>query len=101
MVNFFDVVVFLLSSLGTGSSFMSTSSLALELWQLLFIMGLTRNLEIGNIPIWILSNIWRLGQVRDTKFDMNVSNEKLLSAANCQIYSFYCFLVNKGGPTVG
>ena len=28
---------------------------------------LTRNPEIGNNPIWVLPNIWRLGQVRDTK----------------------------------
>ena len=35
--NFFDVVLFLLSSLVTGPSFMSMSSLVLELWQFLFI----------------------------------------------------------------
>ena len=36
-VNFFDVVLFLLSSLVTGPSFMSISSLILELWQFSFI----------------------------------------------------------------
>ena len=35
--NFFDVVLFLLSSLVTGPSFMSISSLVLELWQFTFI----------------------------------------------------------------
>ena len=35
--NFFDVVLFLLSSLVTGPSFMSISSLVLELWQFFFI----------------------------------------------------------------
>ena len=34
---FFDVVLFLLSSLVTGPSFMSMSSLVLELWQFSFI----------------------------------------------------------------
>ena len=34
---FFEVVLFLLSSLGTGPSFMSISSLVLELWQFYFI----------------------------------------------------------------
>ena len=34
--NFFDVVLFLLSSLVTGPSFMSVSSLVLELWQFSF-----------------------------------------------------------------
>ena len=37
IVNFFDVVLFLLSSLVTGPSFMSISSLVLELWQFSFI----------------------------------------------------------------
>ena len=36
-VNFFDVVLFLLSSLVTGPSFISISSLVLELWQFSFI----------------------------------------------------------------
>ena len=35
--NIFDVVLFLLSSLVTGPSFMSISSLVLELWQFSFI----------------------------------------------------------------
>ena len=35
-VKFFDVVLFLLSSLVTGPSFMSVSSLVLELWQFSF-----------------------------------------------------------------
>ena len=34
--NFFDIVLFLLSSLVTGPSFVSTSSLVLELWQFSF-----------------------------------------------------------------
>ena len=49
--------------------------------------GLTRNPEIGNTSVWILPNIWRLGQVRDTKFNTNtnVSNEMLLNAVKCQV----------------
>ena len=39
-----------------------------------FYKGLTRNREIGNTPVWVLPNIWRLGPVMDTKFGMNVSN---------------------------
>ena len=38
----------------------------------------SRNPEIENTSIWVLLNIWRLEQVRDAKFDTNVSNEKLL-----------------------
>ena len=57
-----------------------------------FSKGLTRNLEIGNPPVWVLHNIWRLGQVRYTKFGTSISNKKLLNAAKCQGYSFYRFL---------
>ena len=30
--------------------------------------GFTRNLEIGNTSVWVLPSIWKLGQVRNTKF---------------------------------
>ena len=62
---------------------------------------LTRNPEIGNTAVWVLPNIWRLGQVRDTKFGMDVSNKMVVKAAKYQDYSFYCFWVNKGKPTGG
>ena len=42
--------------------------------------GLTKIPEIGNSPVWVLPDIWRLGQVRDIKFGTNVSSEKLLNA---------------------
>ena len=64
-----------------------------------FYKKLTRNLEIGDTPVLVLPNIWRLGQVRDTKFDTNVSNEMLLNAAKLQGYSFYRFWVIEGKPT--
>ena len=60
---------------------------------------LIRNLEIGNIPVWVFLNIWRVSWVRDTKFGTNVSNEKLLNAANFQDYRFYTFWVITGKPT--
>ena len=64
-----------------------------------FYNGLTRNPEIGNTPVWILPNIQRLGQVRDTKFGMNISHKILLKAAKCPGYSFYSFWVMKRKPT--
>ena len=39
------------------------------------------NPEIGNILIWILLDIWRLRQIRYTKFGTNVSNKMLLNTA--------------------
>ena len=39
------------------------------------------------------------GAIEDTKFDINVSNEKLIDAAKCHVYIFYRFWVNKGNPT--
>ena len=57
--NFLDVVLFLLSSLVTGPSFLSISSLVLELWLRIrdykgYDKGLTRILEIRNTPVWVL-----------------------------------------------
>ena len=51
IVIFFDVALFLLSSLVTGPSFMTISSLVLELWKFSFYTHL-----------WVLLNIWRLMQ---------------------------------------
>ena len=64
-----------------------------------FYKGLTRNSEIGNTPVWVLPNIWRLGQSLNTKFDTNISNKTLLNAANYQGFSFCHFWVIKGKPT--
>ena len=93
---FFHVVLFFLSSLATDPSFMSISSLVLKLWQFPFTRGWPK---IGNTPVWLLPNIWRLGQVKDIKFGKTVSNKMLLNAAKCQGYSFYRFWVIKGKPT--
>ena len=47
----------------TGSGVMTIS----------FYKILTRNPEVGNTPVWGLTNIWRLGQGRTTKFGTNAS----------------------------
>ena len=94
---FFNVAVFLLSCLITGPSLISISPLVLESWQFSFITGLTRNLEIGNSPVLILPSIWRLGWVREIKFDTNFFNEKLLNAVKCQSHiQLLTFLIHKG-----
>ena len=63
--------------------------------------GLNRNSNIGNTPVWIFPNIWRLGCVRNTKLGTNASNKKLLNAAKCQRYNVYRSGVIKGKPTGG
>ena len=85
--------MFLLSGLFTILSFMSISLAFVELWQFLFMKDLTRNPKIKNTRVWVLSNFWRPGQVRDTKFGTNVSNKYLLNAAKYQVHSFYSFWV--------
>ena len=64
-----------------------------------FYKGLNRNPDLENIPVWVVPNIWRMGQVRDAKFGTNISNEMLLNAVKCQGYSFYRFWLIKGKPT--
>ena len=96
--NFFDAILFLLSSLVTGSSFMSIPSLALELWQFTFIRDWP---EIRNTPIWALPNIWRLGRVKNNKLATDVPNEIFPDDAKFQGYSFYHFWVIKGKLTGG
>ena len=66
-----------------------------------FYKELTRNPEIGNIPVWVLPNMWRLGRVRNNKFGTNISNKILPNAAKCQGNSFYRFWVVKEKPTGG
>ena len=54
-------------------------------------IGLNRNPEIGNTPVGVSPNIWKLGQFRDDTFSMNVSNKMLLNAAKCHGNRFYRF----------
>ena len=63
--------------------------------------GSARNSEIRNNPFYVLSIIWWLGQVRDTKLGTNASNEKLLNAAKWHGYNIYRFWVIKEKPTGG
>ena len=84
-VNFFDVAVFLLSSLLTGGPRFNINIITGSgVMTIIVYKELTRNPEIKNLPIWILPNIWRLGLLRDIKFGKNVSDKKLLNAAKCQ-----------------
>ena len=46
-----------------------------EVMKILIDKGLTRNPKIKNTLVCVSPNIWGLGQVRDTKFDTNVSNK--------------------------
>ena len=64
-----------------------------------FYKGWTKNTEIEKKNILVLPNIWRLEQVRDTKFGTDIFNEMLLNAAKCQGYNFYRFWGIKGKPT--
>ena len=57
-----------------------------------FYKGLTRNPEIENTVFWVLPNIWRLGEGKDTKFGTNVSSKRYWMLQNAKVnYSFYSF----------
>ena len=96
--NFFDVVLFLLSSLVTGPSFMSMSSLVLELWQFSFIRDWPeiRKLDIspsefcpisGDRRELVIPNLARMSQMKCYR---------ILQNAN---YGIYRSWVIKGKPT--
>ena len=63
-----------------------------------FYKGLTRNPEIRNTLVWVLSDILWLDRIMDTNFGTNVS-KMVLNAVKIQSYSFYRFWVIKGKPT--
>ena len=58
--------------------------------------GLTRNAGIRSTPIWVLPNILRLAQIKDTKFGTNISNKKLLNVGECKMFVRYQGKTNRG-----
>ena len=82
----FDVFFFIFSSLVTGQSLMSISSLVLGLRQF-FDKGLTLNPKRGITRVWVLPVIWILWR--------NLTQTCLMKfywvLQNAKGYSFYCF----------
>ena len=98
--NFFDVVLFIMSSLVTGPSFMSMSSLVLELWQFSFIRDWSeiRKSEIPPSEFCPISGDWG---------KLWISNLAKLSLIECywmmqnsRVTAFTVFEF-KGNPTGG
>ena len=56
-----------------------------------FYKGLTRNLEIGNNPVWVLPNIWRLGRVMDTNLARMSQIECYWILQNSRVTTFTIF----------
>ena len=88
---FFDVFLFLLSSLVTGPRFWNYENF--PLW------GTDQKSGNRKYPCLSLGQYLETGQVMDTTFDTNVSNRILLNTPKFQCYSFYRFWVIKGKPT--
>ena len=90
IVNFFNVVVFLLSSLVTGPSFMPISWLILELWQFSFIEDWP---EIRNqkYPRLSFAQYMETGEGKGYQILRKCLHKKLLNTEKCQGYSFYYF----------
>ena len=100
--HFLDVVLFLLSNLVTAPSFISISSLDLELWQLRFIWD---SLDIRKSEI-TLSELFPIsgdsGKLEIPNLArMSLIKAYLLNIAKCQSYSFYRLWVIKGKATWG
>ena len=88
-----------LSSFSLWSKFHVNMKIGPEVMKIFDYKRLAWNSLVGNNSVWVLLNIWRLENVRDTKFGTNVSNKMLLNARKYQGHSFYCFRVIKVKPT--
>ena len=100
-VNFFSDFFVSLVKFSYWSKFHVNIITGSGIMTIFFYKGLTRNPEIGNTPVWVFPNIWRLWRVMDTTFGTNVSNRILLNAAKFQGYSFSHFWVIEGKSTEG
>ena len=90
--NFADVVIFLLSSLVTGPSFMSISSLVLELWQFPFVRYWPEIRKSEILPSEFCPISEDLGE-------LGIPN--LVRTPPIKWYRFYCFWVINGKSTRG
>ena len=70
-LNFFEVALFLLSSLVAGPSFTSISLLVLELWQFPFIRDCPE-IKKSEIPLFEFYPISKIEQSLNTKFGMSI-----------------------------
>ena len=90
-VNFLDVVLFLLSILVTGPSFMSISSLVVELWQFSFIADWRgiRKLEIPRSEFCLISRDW--GELWIPNFAKMSLTESYWMLQNFRVTAFTVF----------
>ena len=57
--------------------------------------GLTRNPKIGNTPVWVLPNVWRLGRVMDTHLARMSLIECYWMLQNSGVTAFTVFELSK------
>ena len=98
---FFDVILFLLSSLVTGPSFMSISSLVLELWQFYFVRDWPeiQKSEIPPSGFCPISGDWGELWIPNSARRFPIKYYWMLQ--NARGYIFYRFWVIKEKPTGG
>ena len=97
IVKYFDVFLFLLSSLITGPSFMSISSLVLELWHCLFIKDWPeiRKSEISPSEFCQISGIWskqgipNLARTFLLKCYWRLQNTRVTALMVCELLRYY------------
>ena len=94
--NFVEVILFLLSSLVTHPSFMSISSLGLELWQFYFIRDWPKIRKSEIPPSGFCPISWDGGKLWIPRFSRMSLIEYYWILQNSRCYSFYRFWVIKG-----
>ena len=90
--NYFDVTVFLLSSLVTGPSVMSKSSLFLELWQFSFKrdwLEIRKSKILSRKPSWVMPNIWNKLWIQNLAQMSQTKNYKMRQNARVTAFSVF------------
>ena len=93
MVNFFWRCFVSLGKFSYWSKFHVNIISGSGVMAIYFYKGLTRHSGIGNTPVWVLPNIWRLARVRITKFGTNVSDKCYWILQNARVTALIVYFL--------
>ena len=88
----FDVVVFLLSRLVNGRSFKFHVNIIIGsgVTKIFVLKGFDQKFGNSKYPVWVLSNIWRLQRVRDTKYTIYQMCQRRIYNSELSMMDIFC-----------